>query len=279
MGGVFAAAAQAPLTAIASVAEMTGNFTLTLPIMLACGIAAAVSKRLTYGNIYTTKLLRRGIDIERPRTTEALSAVVVADVMQRIPQLARRNGTVTVSGQSETDDAEALQQLEELVGPVADSRQAQAVIVDETLEQALRQLVLYGQAGLPVLSHDGHLEGWITRQGVLRIVADRIRTDTREIQRGAVAAEFALVDPVSAAHEPSSPLAGHKIVELAVGADSPALGRRIGQLQWPQGSFVVAATRGREIVPLRSDSKLTAGERVILLIPTSNDSNGGEPGV
>ena len=28
MGGVFAAAAQAPLTAIASVAEMTGNFTL-----------------------------------------------------------------------------------------------------------------------------------------------------------------------------------------------------------------------------------------------------------
>ena len=37
MGGVFAAAAQAPLTAIASVAEMTGNFTLTLPIMLACG--------------------------------------------------------------------------------------------------------------------------------------------------------------------------------------------------------------------------------------------------
>ena len=69
MGGVFAAAAQAPLTAIASVAEMTANFGLTLPIMLACGIAAAVSKQLSYGSIYTTKLLRRGIDIERPRTT------------------------------------------------------------------------------------------------------------------------------------------------------------------------------------------------------------------
>jgi chloride channel protein, CIC family len=69
MGGVFAGAAQAPLTAITSVAEMTGNFTLTLPIMLVTGIAAAVSKRLTYGSIYTTKLLRRGIDIERPRPT------------------------------------------------------------------------------------------------------------------------------------------------------------------------------------------------------------------
>ena len=78
MGGVFAAAAQAPLTAIASVAEMTGNFGLTLPIMLACGIAAALSKQLTYGNIYTTKLLRRGIDIERPKTTSALQRLTVA---------------------------------------------------------------------------------------------------------------------------------------------------------------------------------------------------------
>ena len=68
------AAAQAPLTAIASVAEMTGNFTLTLPIMLAAGIAAALSKRLTYGSIYTTKLLRRGIDIERPKGHERAAA-------------------------------------------------------------------------------------------------------------------------------------------------------------------------------------------------------------
>ena len=67
MGGVFAAAAQAPLTAIASVAEMTANFALTLPIMLTCGIAAAVSKYLSYGSVYTTKLLRRG---HRHRTTQ-----------------------------------------------------------------------------------------------------------------------------------------------------------------------------------------------------------------
>jgi len=67
MGAVFSAAAQAPLTATASVVEMTGNFGLTLPVMLATGIAAAVSKSLSYGSIYTTKLLRRGVDIERPK--------------------------------------------------------------------------------------------------------------------------------------------------------------------------------------------------------------------
>ena len=38
MGAVFAAAAQAPLTALASVVEMTGNYTLTLPVMLAVGL-------------------------------------------------------------------------------------------------------------------------------------------------------------------------------------------------------------------------------------------------
>ena len=85
MGGVFAAAAQAPLTAIASVVEMTGN-SRALPVMLAAGIAAAVSKRFSYGNIYTTKLLRRGIDIERPKATGVLQSLTVADVMQPLPQ-------------------------------------------------------------------------------------------------------------------------------------------------------------------------------------------------
>jgi CIC family chloride channel protein len=73
MGAVFGAAAQAPLTAMASVVEMTGNFTLILPVMLATAIAAALSKQLSYGSIYTTKLLRRGIDIERPKPSSDLS--------------------------------------------------------------------------------------------------------------------------------------------------------------------------------------------------------------
>ena len=84
MGAVFAGAAQAPLTAIASVAEMTGNFTLTLPIMLACGLASQLARQITHGSIYTTKLLRRGIDIERPRPASMWQTLTVADVMQPV---------------------------------------------------------------------------------------------------------------------------------------------------------------------------------------------------
>jgi CIC family chloride channel protein len=65
MGAVFTSAARAPLTSLASVVEMSGDFSLTLPVMLAVAIASSVSRALSYGTIYTTKLLRRGTDIDR----------------------------------------------------------------------------------------------------------------------------------------------------------------------------------------------------------------------
>jgi chloride channel protein, CIC family len=142
MGGVFAAAAQAPLTAIASVIEMTGNFSITLSVMLAAGIAAALSRRLGYGSIYTTKLLRRGVDIERPKPTSALEV-----------------------------------------------------------------------------------------------------------------------------HTPSVPLVDHEIMEVTIGTDSPARGRRLDTLAWPPGYRVVALSDGTELVAPAGDRELHAGDRVILLTP------------
>ena len=73
MGAVFASAARAPLTSLASVVEMTGDFALTLPVMLAVAIASTISRALSYGTIYTTKLLRRGTDIDRATPWRALS--------------------------------------------------------------------------------------------------------------------------------------------------------------------------------------------------------------
>jgi chloride channel protein, CIC family len=71
MGAVFTSAVRAPLTSLASVLEMTGDFSLTLPVMLAVAIATAVSRALSYGTIYTTKLLRRGVDIDQDRGAAA----------------------------------------------------------------------------------------------------------------------------------------------------------------------------------------------------------------
>ena len=86
MGAVFTSAARAPLTSLASVVEMTGDFTLTLPVMLAVAIATATSRALSYGTIYTTKLLRRGQDIDRAAPWRAFGDLKAADVMHPFPQ-------------------------------------------------------------------------------------------------------------------------------------------------------------------------------------------------
>ncbi|HEY5196286.1 MAG TPA: chloride channel protein [Solirubrobacteraceae bacterium] len=281
MGGVFAGAAQAPLTAIASVIEMTANFTLALPIMLATGIAAAVSKHLSYGSIYTTKLLRRGIDIERPRTASVLQTMTVADVMQPLPGI---NGQFLLhSHPSDRQPGGAIdqRQLESQIGPVTDIHEPQELFGDETLEQALRQLTLYGRDGLPVISADReHLDGWITRDNVLQALVRNIRHSSQSIEQGAIAADFAAPNPTALAHAPSTPLDGCQILELTVSPDSPALGRRIDQLALPTGCRIIAITDGHESVARRADTTLQPGERVILLARASSpaSTSHGRPG-
>ncbi|HET8977007.1 MAG TPA: chloride channel protein [Solirubrobacteraceae bacterium] len=270
MGGVFAAAAQAPLTSIASVVEMTGNFTITLPIMLVAGIASAVSKQLSYGSVYTTKLLRRGIDIERPRTANVLQSLKVSDVMQRLPRF--DGAAELLPAQERTGDGwhAADDRWRELAGAVAEVRNPQELFGDETLEQALRQLTMYGHAGLPVLSHDRtQLQGWITRQGVLRALAERVLESSQATRAGAVAADFGHEDPERQAHTPSTPLAGYEIVDIRIDEDSPARGRRFEEIDWPAGAFVVAVRRGDDIETPKPGDVLRRGERVIVLAPAA----------
>ena len=279
MGGVFGAAAQAPLTSIASVVEMTGNFTLTVPVMLAVGIASALSKHLSYGSIYTTKLLRRGIDVERPKTSGVLQRVTVAEVMQRFSPVSEQGAQLHTekSGPADTPAA-AERPWADLIGAVADIRRPQALFADETLDQALRQLVLYGPAGLPVLSHDGErLLGWITRQNVLGAIAQRVGASAREIEQGALAGEYARPDAEARVHTPSTPLDGYQLVEIVIGPHSPALGQRLDEVAWPPRTIAAAVTEGREIVAPRPDLELRVGERVVLLAPAARCAHDTEP--
>lgn len=269
MGAVFGGAAQAPLTAIASVVEMTGNFTLILPVMLAVGIAAAVSKRLSHGSIYTTKLLRRGIDIERPKAANVLQLLTASDAM--LPVSPPNGGSAAPAVGDDlvgTEPAVGPPDWTSLIGPLSETRRPQAIYANETLDQAVRQLVLYGRAGLPVLSADGQrLQGWITRQNVLRVLAERVDASEREATQGRLATEFSEQDAVARVHEPRTPLDGYEIIELAVRPDSPAAGKQLGQLRWPAGAQVVAVTQRRELVAPRSDIELRPGERIVLLAP------------
>lgn len=66
MGAVFAGAARAPITAVVILFELTGEYSIILPLMLAIVLATGISNLVSHDTVYTRKLLRRGIDIDEP---------------------------------------------------------------------------------------------------------------------------------------------------------------------------------------------------------------------
>lgn len=84
MACVFAAAAHAPVTAILIVFEMTGDYQMILPLMIATVIAASLAQVLRRESIYTMKLKERGIHIESLEGAAFLSAIQVRDAMSTV---------------------------------------------------------------------------------------------------------------------------------------------------------------------------------------------------
>jgi chloride channel protein, CIC family len=260
MGAVFTAAARAPLTSLASVVEMTGDFALTLPVMLAVAIATAISRALSYGTIYTTKLLRRGTDIDRATPWRALQDLKVADAMRAFPV------PLTAAGHGNGTNGQHAPAATRLPGPVTYRRDPQVLFAGESLAQALRQLVIYGRDGLPVLSDDNQtVRGWVTNNRVLQAIAQRINTSQAQAAQGQLAAEWALADPEAALHQPPTPLRGYQVLEVAIADGSPATGQPLRTLTWPPGTISVSVLHHRRLRDPHPDLTLSPGDRIILL--------------
>ncbi len=82
MGAVVAAGTHAPITAILIIFELTGDYKIILPLMISCIIATLLATRLQQASIYTLKLLRRGVDIQRGRAVNVLQHVPVREAMR-----------------------------------------------------------------------------------------------------------------------------------------------------------------------------------------------------
>jgi K+/H+ antiporter YhaU regulatory subunit KhtT len=91
----------------------------------------------------------------------------------------------------------------------------------------------------------------------------------REIERGAEAADFAVAEPHRQVHIPTTPLEGYEILELTISAQAPACGRRLGELHWPAGASVLAASEAHKLIAPRADLELRPGERIVLLAPAT----------
>ncbi|MBX6422711.1 chloride channel protein [Thermosulfurimonas sp. F29] len=104
MGAVVAAATHGPITAILIIFELTGDYSIILPLMLSCIVSTFVSTFLKEGSIYTIKLLRRGLTLRRGWEQSVLAGTLVKEVMdshfQTVPEDASLSRVIEALGRS-----------------------------------------------------------------------------------------------------------------------------------------------------------------------------------
>ena len=87
MAALVAGTTHAPISAILIIFEMTKDYEIILPLMIACVISSTAARGLLAESIYTLKLARRGIRFRGGRDAAVLRSLLVSDTMRRDPTL------------------------------------------------------------------------------------------------------------------------------------------------------------------------------------------------
>lgn len=82
MSALVAGTTHAPLAAMLIIFEMTGNYQIILPLMLATIMAVVVARSLEPESIYSLKLARRGVRLHHGRDLSVLEAIPVSQIMR-----------------------------------------------------------------------------------------------------------------------------------------------------------------------------------------------------
>ena len=132
MAGVFAAAANAPLTSTLIVFELSGQYTIILPVLLVTVLGSEVgSLLLTKGTIYTEPLMRMGYTVQN-----------------------RRIGSI-----------------EDLTPQDVMSRRVETIPAGATLEEALEAFRETDHHGMPIVDDGDRVVGILTRSDLDRFIS------------------------------------------------------------------------------------------------------------
>lgn len=136
MAALFAGATRAPITSFLILFEMTRDYAIILPLLLAVVTSTLLARVLSRETIYTFKLTRRGITMRPAEEAEFLRGVTVGEVMAR--------NSPTVSPQM-------------------------------SIPELIDKLNKTGHHGLPVVDENGHLYGMVTLTDVESRIAGDIK--------------------------------------------------------------------------------------------------------
>ena len=193
MAAVFSAAAEAPITSIMIVFEMSSDYTIVLPLMIATVIATILGRRLLGYTIYEMKLIRRGIDWMRVRRPSLFARIRIRAVQRQPVVIAHAYDAIrTVAAQLRDSDEYVIPVVEagrflgmaaatDIAAHLAENpsggapihtlvRVATATLSPrDTLERAAIMMAEPTVALLPVVDDaTGKLLGIVTRRDVLR---------------------------------------------------------------------------------------------------------------
>jgi CIC family chloride channel protein len=94
MGAFFAAVIRAPFTSIIMIFEMTRDYKIILPVMIANIVAYAISSRFHEGSIYENISEQDGVHLPTREDNEVLESLLVEDAMITTPITLNANLTV-----------------------------------------------------------------------------------------------------------------------------------------------------------------------------------------
>jgi CIC family chloride channel protein len=95
MAALFAGSGRAPITCIVMLMEMTADYSLILPLMIAVSSSFLVSSLIEPESIYTMKLARRGVRLQRGTHIEVLKTMKVEEIMTTDPTVLKPEMTVS----------------------------------------------------------------------------------------------------------------------------------------------------------------------------------------
>lgn len=192
MAALFAAASEAPMTAIIIVFEMSNDYRIILPLMVCVVIATVLGRRMLGSTVYELKLIRRGIDWQRVRRPRFLSRVNVSTIRRDPPIVAQLNDeieSVALRGSESGELAVPVCSGKRFIGIVTSADLAGAVAqgrgrhrvssivqplsdvlrADDTVERAATLMADAPVPLLPVVDPgDERLLGIVTRRDVLQ---------------------------------------------------------------------------------------------------------------
>jgi len=201
MGALVAATSHAPLTGIVIMFELTGDYEIILPVMLACILSTVVASSLKEESIYTQKLKWKGITLRQGREETILRHLSVRNVLRReyrsFPEDAPLPGLLgDALGSPQTTfpivapggELAGVIRVQDLHRALDDRSALEGVLVaadlgspsrtlseDDTVEEALDQLTETGADLLPVVDAQDRLVGVVLASDVLERYSHELR--------------------------------------------------------------------------------------------------------